>query len=110
MYGKYSYVVWLDGILARWSLLVAGGLGLSAVAFMVLYIWSVNNTIASTLAVKAVEKQEAAIVNDTARLEIETLRQGAGGSLEDRARELGLTIFGPPRFLTKEAIVARVGL
>ena len=84
-------------------------LGTLLFSFLVLYIWSVNNTIASSLAVQTSEKQRIVAQGEIARMEGNMLRTAGGESLEDRARDMVLVVFGPARFLTREVTVARAG-
>jgi len=93
----------------RCSVRVVCALGALLILFLALYIWSVNNTIANSLASEATGKDRIAVQAEIAQMEADLLHTVAGGSLEDRAREQGLIIFGPPQFLTREVAVARAG-
>jgi len=91
----------------RCSVRAACALGVLLLSFLALYIWSVNNTIASSIALEARGKERIAVQAEIAQMETDLLHTVAGGSLEDRAREQGLIVFGPPQFLTREVAVAR---
>ena len=101
-----GYVRSTADLVAQQSLPLAMVLAVSFICFLVLYIWSVNNTIASSIAIQSTEKQRIAAEAEIARLEGSILQSAVGGNLEDRAREQGLVIFGPPRFLTRDVVVA----
>lgn len=86
---------------------LAVGLGVIVVLILGLYIWSVNTTIAWSLAARASAKESILVEAEIARLETQLLLKGVGGNLEDQASKLGLVAIGTPRFITREVLVAK---
>lgn len=105
---SFGYVRRTTDAVMRQAVRVTCALGVLLLSFLALYIWSVNNTIASSLASETTVEERIAVQAEIAQMEADLLHTvGGGWSLEDRAREEGLVVFGPPQFLTREVAVAR---